>query len=211
MQISEIFYSIQGEIDVGKPVIFIRFSGCNLIRLGKGCKFCDSIYAEQGIEMTNEEILDEIKKYPCKNVVITGGEPLLQKDKLIKLFDLLENRNYNIDIETNGTLFDFNLLWNFSYINCSPKKQAIDIDVLKKMSNMNARFKFVYESKDECWWEKIIEKLNIDKERVWIMSEGKTRKEQLQKSEEVIKYCKEKGYNFTPRLHTLIWDNRRAK
>lgn len=37
-RISEIFYSVQGEIDIGVPSIFVRFSGCNLITAGNGCK-----------------------------------------------------------------------------------------------------------------------------------------------------------------------------
>jgi len=211
MKINEIFYSVQGEIDVGKPVIFIRTSGCNLVNCGKACKFCDSVYSwQEGKEMNNEEILEEIKKYPCKNVVVTGGEPLLQGVETYKLFVLLDDNGYNIDIETNGTLFDLDILWLCDNINCSPKKQLVKEEVLKGMTDLNVRFKFVYENKDECWWEDIIEKLEIDKERVWIMPEGQTREEQLQKSEEVIEYCKEKGFNFCPRLHVLVWNKRRA-
>jgi 7-carboxy-7-deazaguanine synthase len=83
MKVNEIFYSIQGEGTlVGVPSIFLRLTGCNL-----RCSFCDTTYAyEQGTEMSIQEILDEIKKFACTTVCLTGGEPLLQKDapKLIE-------------------------------------------------------------------------------------------------------------------------------
>lgn len=72
----------------------------------------------------------------------------------------------------------------------------------------NVRFKFVYESSK--WWEKVINKLHIPQNQVYIMPEGKTRKEQLQKMPGVIEYCKLKGYNFTPRLHVLAYNKKRG-
>jgi len=76
MKINEIFYSIQGEgQQAGMSAWFIRFSGCNL-----RCSFCDSAYAfEEGKEMSIESIVDSVPANICNNVVITGGEPLLQK------------------------------------------------------------------------------------------------------------------------------------
>jgi 7-carboxy-7-deazaguanine synthase len=209
MKINEVFYSIQGEIDVGKPSIFIRFSGCNLIKDGNGCKFCDSLYSEEGVEMSLDDIMREVKKYNCKKVIITGGESLYQLISLQKLLDELTKNKYNVDVETNGTLFD-DCLWVCDNINCSPKKQQINFGVLENLNLFNVRFKFVYESKDDLWWEEIINKLKISNNRVYIMAEGKTREEQLQKMKEVIEYCKRKNYNFTPRLHTLVWDNQKG-
>lgn len=100
MKICEIFYSIQGEGKwTGLPNIFIRTTGCNL-----RCSFCDTKYAyDNGREMSINEILKEIRKYPCKNICLTGGEPLIQEEA----FDLLENllkENYKICLETNGSI-----------------------------------------------------------------------------------------------------------
>ena len=73
MRINEIFYSLQGEgAFTGTPSIFIRFSGCNL-----KCDFCDTIHQPYK-EMTMKEIIEEIKKYPAKHIVLTGGEPTMQ-------------------------------------------------------------------------------------------------------------------------------------
>jgi len=100
MKVNEIFYSIQGEGTlVGVPSIFLRLTGCNL-----RCSFCDTTYAyEQGTEMSIQEILDEIKKFACTYVCLTGGEPLLQKDAP-KLIEWLLQKNYKICLETNGSI-----------------------------------------------------------------------------------------------------------
>ena len=73
MRINEIFYSLQGEGSfTGTPAVFIRFSGCNT-----KCPFCDTQH-EEFVEMTEDEILAEVKKDPANHVVITGGEPTMQ-------------------------------------------------------------------------------------------------------------------------------------
>jgi len=100
MKINEIFYSIQGEGKLtGYPTIFIRLTGCNL-----RCKYCDTKYAYyDGIEMQIKEILSKIENYPCKNVCVTGGEPLLQKETPTLIKKLLD-RNYKVCLETNGSI-----------------------------------------------------------------------------------------------------------
>ncbi len=99
MKINEIFYSLQGEgLLTGLPSIFIRATGCNL-----RCTFCDTQYAYYDGKMMNmHEILHEIKKYPCKNICLTGGEPLLQHETL-NLIKTLIKRHYNLCLETNGS------------------------------------------------------------------------------------------------------------
>ena len=74
-KINEIFYSIQGEgFHAGTPAIFVRFSGCNL-----KCSFCDTKH-EEFKYMNDEDILQEIHSYPCRFVILTGGEPMQQVD-----------------------------------------------------------------------------------------------------------------------------------
>jgi len=100
MKINEIFYSLQGEGKwTGRPNIFIRTSGCNL-----RCSFCDTTYAYyDGKEMSINEILSQISKYPCKYICLTGGEPLLQNE-ILDLIDALLKKDYKIYLETNGSI-----------------------------------------------------------------------------------------------------------
>lgn len=99
MKINEIFYSLQGEgLLAGKPSVFVRVSGCNL-----RCIYCDTTYAyEKGKKMSIQEILDEIKKFPCSALCLTGGEPLLQKETPQLIDGLLKN-GYIVCLETNGS------------------------------------------------------------------------------------------------------------
>ncbi len=100
MNINEIFYSIQGEGKrSGQPTIFIRMMGCNL-----RCSFCDTTYAyNKGTEINVNQILEKIAMYPCREVCVTGGEPLLQEE-LIALLDALIKKTYRVTVETNGSL-----------------------------------------------------------------------------------------------------------
>lgn len=97
-KINEIFYSLQGEgANTGIPAVFVRFSGCNL-----RCSFCDTQHQE-GVMMTDEEIIDEVNRYPqVPLIVLTGGEPSLFIDE--DFVSILKKRTgKRISIETNGT------------------------------------------------------------------------------------------------------------
>lgn len=98
LTVNEIFFSIQGESYLaGLPCVFVRLTGCH-----QRCVYCDTEYAfYEGRKMTIGSILDEAGKHPVKNVLITGGEPLLQENcpDLARAF--LE-RGYRVAVETGG-------------------------------------------------------------------------------------------------------------
>src|SRR4030095_9403047 len=100
LKINEIFYSIQGEsTSAGLPCVFVRLTYCNL-----RCVYCDTEYAfYEGKDMSIDDILDEIRKYNCKLVEITGGEPLVQ-DNVHILMRKLCDTGYTVMIETGGSL-----------------------------------------------------------------------------------------------------------
>jgi organic radical activating enzyme len=130
----EIFKTFQGEGPyTGHRSIFIRLGGCNL-----ACKFCDTEF-DDFKSMPLNEILKEVNKLSkddeVRLVVITGGEPFIQH--LSFLCEKLIASGYNVQIETNGTLFRD--VPKEVDIVCSPKNtgngyKAVRSDILARVS-----------------------------------------------------------------------------
>jgi len=119
--VKEIFYTLQGEgAQAGRPAVFCRFSGCNLWsgreadRAQAICKFCDTDFvgtngSDGGKYESADTLADSIEgHWPTLSaemkrfVVCTGGEPLLQLNG--ELIEALHSRDFEIAVETNGTL-----------------------------------------------------------------------------------------------------------
>ena len=100
LRLTEIFYSLQGEAArVGLPTVFVRLTGCPL-----RCTWCDTTYSFTGGEpATIASVLAEVAKYPAKQVCVTGGEPLAQKECL-PLLSALCDAGYDVSLETSGAL-----------------------------------------------------------------------------------------------------------
>ncbi len=208
---NEVFYSIQGEgKNVGKPSIFVRLGGCNL-----KCTWCDSKFTwdkdvEDNEVWDEDALIEEIKKYNCQHLVITGGEPFLQQDKIKSFMEKLPG--YTAEIETNGSL-ENEIDEVLDQINCSPKTRnsgndPYDLKILP--DNPKVVYKFVIQKKEDLEEiEEYIEKYNLPKERIYLMPEGVTREAMKERSPWVIEICKEKGYNFSPRLHVMLYGDRR--
>ncbi len=100
LRLTEIFFSLQGEASrAGLPTVFVRLTGCPL-----RCTWCDTTYSFTGGEpATVESILAEVKKYPARQVCVTGGEPLSQKECPALLKALCE-AGYDVSLETSGAL-----------------------------------------------------------------------------------------------------------
>jgi len=114
-----IFYSLQMEGTwAGTPAVFIRLSGCN-----QNCEFCDTDYHSIVAQLTPGEVLAQMRRFPAKRVVITGGEPLWQLFDLEELVPVLREQGYQIHIETNGTInLPEDLPWSWvDWITVSPK------------------------------------------------------------------------------------------
>lgn len=166
MQISEMFYSLQGEgRNTGTPAYFIRLAGCNLMcgghgtekdgRLYNGATWrCDSIESwTRGRDYTlaviismlgGEDFLQNLKR--GAHVVITGGEPLLQQGSVMKFIDQLHDMTNNrrigdqIEIETNGTTLPYeHLLWGVKYWNVSPKLKNSGMPKEKRVNTIALR------------------------------------------------------------------------
>src|SRR5579862_445728 len=101
LQLSEIFYSIQGEgLWTGTPAVFVRLAGCNL-----ACDFCDTDYSTKFFASVQDAVA-RVREVggDCPMVVLTGGEPLAQRETL-DLIDALRRDGRRVHIESNGTIF----------------------------------------------------------------------------------------------------------
>ncbi|MFP4459950.1 MAG: 7-carboxy-7-deazaguanine synthase QueE [Candidatus Zixiibacteriota bacterium] len=98
LNIVEVLRTIIGESRYsGYPCTLVRLGGCNL-----SCKYCDTEYAQKS-HAFEEHIFDTAHKIKDEWVLLTGGEPLLQKSAY-SLMDILINRNKKIVLETNGSI-----------------------------------------------------------------------------------------------------------
>ncbi|MDR0942972.1 MAG: radical SAM protein [Ruminococcus sp.] len=130
LPVVEMFWGINGEgLKSGSPAAFIRFSGCNL-----SCSWCDTAWANSEdcpvTYKTPEDIYNKLLDRGIKNVTLTGGEPLLQKNigNLLKL--LVSDSYFNTEIETNGSI-------PLDYIRRSGEKISFTVDCKLPSSGMS--------------------------------------------------------------------------
>ena len=168
--ISEIFYSIQGESTfAGMPCIFIRLQGCNY-----SCEWCDTKYAQDEKQKENilntKEILQKVKKYECNYICFTGGEPLMQAgaDKLLAHFC---DEGYTVSLETNGYYsikeIDTRVIKIVDFKCPSSKMDNMNNFENIKYLNKNDEVKFLIADRNDFDWAKevlnkyqIVEKVN---------------------------------------------------
>lgn len=207
LKINEIFYSLQGEgSDVGLPTIFIRLTGCNL-----RCNYCDTKYAfYEGNYMGIDEIMEEIKKWKCKRICITGGEPLIQKG-VYGLIDALLEKNYEISIETNGSISIFKLIKKGIKIKMDIKLPSSGMHKKMNFGNIkllrhNDELKFVIWNREDYEYAKDIiakyePKCHIIMQPVW--------GSKIKLADWIIK--DELEARFSIQLHKILWGERRKK
>jgi 7-carboxy-7-deazaguanine synthase len=226
MRINEIFYSLQGEgFLAGVPSVFIRVAGCPL-----RCRWCDTKYTwdkEAGRQYGTEQIVRAVQQWPCKFVVITGGEPMVDSD-LPRLVRELKAAGKHITIETAGIAYIPDMSCDLMSIspklsNSVPdesklaaihKNLKLDLAVLGALiDNYNYQLKFVVDCESDLpEIEKTIEKLaNANREKIMLMPQAATRRELLDKSPMVAEFCKHTGYAFSQRLQVLLWNNERGR
>jgi len=188
---------------------FIRFSGCNL-----DCVWCDSKYAKKGIDISVYDLISDFeqKEYDehinCKNIVLTGGEPLLQKELLL-LMKLFGDRKFYV--ETNGTIYKQELIGFATFI-VSPKLQFLNskyIEALRKWSTVSS-FKFVIGDKEDFKQAvDLCKKLNKFDD-VYFMPEGTNEKVLKNKMLSMAEWIKELGWGqLTMRMQVYLWGNKR--
>ena len=139
LNITEIFYSLQGEAkEVGIPTVFVRLTGCPL-----RCNYCDTAYAFKGNNpLSIKSIMEQVKKYNTRYVCVTGGEPMAQSNCLI-LLDTLIKAGYKTSMETSGSI-------DISPVN---KKVSVVMDLKTPSSTEQSQNRYeniaLLESKDQ--------------------------------------------------------------
>ena len=221
----EIFASVQGEgVSAGVPSTFVRLATCNL-----RCSWCDTAYtwdwdrydkSEQILDSDARLVLDTVAGLAPKNIVITGGEPLIQRRQLVPLMRELKSRGHRLEVETNGTIAPGELGPLIDQWNVSPKLRHSGNEGLERLpevplrdfaARQNANFKFVVQNEsDLAEVEELRERFNIPAARVVLMPEGTTAAQLNARSLWLAEACTQRGYRFSTRLHILIWGDKRG-
>lgn len=221
------FLSVQGEgINAGTPSVFLRTYFCNLT-----CTWCDSKYtwlnqdkSKAGVDytlMTVDAVFDKVMRFGCKHMVLTGGEPLLHQKLLAPVLSRLKKEGVCIEVETNGTMAPTTEM--FGLIDCfnvSPKTSNSLVDRRVRIrrgpleafvASQKAWFKFVIrDSQDLSEVEDLIAEFSLPSDRVMLMPEGTDSTTLIERSRWLVDVCMAKGFRFTPRLHILLFGNKRG-
>ncbi len=205
LKVNEIYFSIQGEsTKAGLPCVFVRLTYCNL-----RCKYCDTEYAfYEGYDLTIEEIIGEVKKFDCKLVEITGGEPLVQSEAITLMSKLCDD-GFEVLLETGGSL---------SIKEIDPRVKIImDLKcptsgMLKKNHYENIEFikssdeiKFVLGSREDYEWTKeILQKYNLTKKCIILFSVVFGELEPVRVVEWILE--DKLDVRFQLQMHKFIWE-----
>ncbi len=132
MNVMEIYRSIQGEGTLmGVPTIFVRFFACNL-----RCSWCDTKYSwsvrEGGTweSLSPQQVAARIQELGARHVVLTGGEPTLQKE-LPHLAQILKEQGHHLTVETNTTIFPERVVPLIDLWSLSPKLSSAGENYLR--------------------------------------------------------------------------------
>ena len=237
--VSEVFGpTIQGEgPSLGRRCAFLRLGRCNLTCGGPlpGSTWrCDTPYTwdwhgrngapydvtKELKRRSLEELAHDLSARDVDMVVISGGEPLLQQRSLWRLLFLCRDHQWNIELETNGTIAPMpRIIEEVDQFNVSPKLANSGVPVSRRyvpdalsalQATGKAIWKFVCSSADDL--EEVAE-LYVRPhglQPIYVMPAG-THVTEIQRhlsvlADEVIR----RGWNLTTRLHVQLWGSRRG-
>jgi 7-carboxy-7-deazaguanine synthase len=222
--VAETFASLQGEgMLAGVPSFFIRTSGCNL-----RCRWCDTPYTSwlpEGERRSVANLVAEACASGLQHVVVTGGEPMLQRE-IRALTEELRRAGLHITIETAGTI-DREIACDL--LSVSPKTASSDpqgrwrdrhlrlrtcLEPLRRLLQRypEHQLKLVIQDADDL--PEVMVLLDqvgpVARERVLLMPEGRSRDEVAQRAGLVAALCIEHGFRYTPRLHLPLFGGGRG-
>lgn len=208
LNITEIFYSLQGEArEVGIPTVFVRLTGCPL-----RCNYCDTAYAFKGNNpLSIQHILDEIAQYNTQYVCVTGGEPMAQSNCL-KLLDALIDNDYKVSMETSGSIdiapvnSKVSIVMDIKTPSSTEEHQNRyeNLSILKNKDQL----KFVIASRSDFdWCTKILENHEVESEVLF------SPVYESLKPVELADWILEKKLNvrLQVQLHKILWGDQKGK
>lgn len=239
----EIFHSIQGEgLNLGVPSVFVRLSLCNLY-----CIWCDTDYTwnwegtvfphnndalpgytkfkkeDYVLALPNDEIVAYIAAFNCPNIVVTGGEPLVQRKDLEPLLRELKAKDpgYHIEFETNGTIAPHTALDQYSdQYNVSVKLSNSAVAYADRIvpealaffaRSEKSNFKFVVDQESDL--REILalkEEFGIRAGKILLMPQGTKASALKAKEQWLVDICKAYNFRYTDRLHIRIFGDKRG-
>ena len=222
--VSEVFGpTLQGEgPSSGQAAGFVRLGRCNL-----ACRWCDTPYTwdwdrhDPAVELQTMAVVDVLTSLDAMGVelvVVTGGEPLLQQRHLPPLLDGAKGRGWRVEMETAGTIATQLTDGLVDRYNVSPKlansgmtsERRYRPDVLRSFqATGRAAFKFVVtDVADLAEVDAVVAECGLGP--VWIMPEGTDAPTVLARMQALAPHVVARGWNLTPRLHVLLWGDRRG-
>lgn len=226
----EIFTSIQGEgVSSGVPSVFVRFGFCNL-----KCSWCDTPYTwdwtaydpdAETMGLDPDGIASRVRDQAgerIRNVVLTGGEPMIQREGLEALARRLAEDGFHVEVETNGTICPTDELdrlvdqWNVSPKLATSGNRSSKREVPEALEwfagSANAWWKFVITTPEDV--DEVIatvERYEVPRDRVILMPEGTEPEATLDRSRWIAEICERTGFRLGERLHVYMWGAQRGR
>ncbi len=214
---------------MGRPSVFLRLAGCNLLCGGPGTQHdgalhngatwrCDTIELwMKGLAMDCREVFtSEQLAFLRKgaHLVITGGEPLLQQNQIQNVINFLASQDIRpyIEVETNGTIASE---LDLDQYNISPKLRNSGVkradrykpEILLGLSENHCQFKFVISSETD--WQEIEKDFAfIPPNQIWLMPAGESQTQLAATRPVVVELAKAHGVNYSERLQIVVWDRK---
>ena len=233
--VNEVFGpTLQGEGPrSGRRCAFVRLARCNL-----NCSWCDTPYTwdwkgqngvayDPSVEARTAAVRDVVAavgSFDVAEVVISGGEPLVQRHGMQALVEALVMFGYHVSVETNGTLPPgdlsalvdlFTVSPKLAHSGCAPEARYRPeaLDAFSALARADAAcFKFVVAAEadvDEV--AMLVGAHRLPDRSVWLMPEGRTAAEVLSRQGFVNDTAVAHGWNACTRLHVLGWGDERGR
>jgi organic radical activating enzyme len=209
--------------------VFVRLGECHL-----RCTYCDTKYtwdwerydkAEQTLAIESADVIDRIASMAeghTRNVVITGGEPMLQQAHLVELTRELRARGFTIEVETSGSIEPQPAFAeSVTQWNVSPKLESSGNSKTARLRSgpmvwfaacALAHFKFVVMGQSDL--DEIVaiaKRFAIPAARITVMPEGTDPETLTARARELVEPVRKLGYRLGTRMHVLLWGSERGR